>query len=150
MTERFVSALRFLVVAVAGYFSLATSAEPTWYVRAAHVDVPIELAPTTARIRVTLEAEAVIILAPDAVGIQSSSGLVWAPEDGPVESDGYCSGYHQDGTFCEEVPGGSGSFDYELLIAAGIEGSSARIEVLAGGVPDRLARNFGVNIEVLP
>jgi len=150
MNERSVSALRILVIAVAGYFSLATSSTPDWYVRSAHVDVPIEAVPTSARIRVTLEAEAVIILAPDAVGIQSSSGQSWTPEDGPHESEGYCSGYHRDGIFCEEVPGGSGSFDYELFMAAGVDGSSARIEVLAGGPPERLEQNFGVNIEVLP
>jgi len=146
MNERKTAVWRFLAVGVAGYFSLATSSEPDWYVHAAHVDVP----PPTARIKVTLDAEAVIILGPEVLSIQSSSGVAWTAEDGPTQSDGHCARYHEVGTFCEEVPGGSGSFEYEVLVRPEAPSTTARIEVWAGGLPERLSTNFGVNIEVLP
>jgi hypothetical protein len=146
MSERRTAALRFLVVAVAGYFSLATSAEPDWYVRAAYVD----LVPPTARIEVTLDAEAVILLGTEVLAIHSSSGLVWTAQDGPVESDGYCADYHQRGMFCEEVPAGSGVFQYEISLASAQPDTLARVEVFAGGPPERLSTDFGVKIEVLP
>jgi hypothetical protein len=151
MSKPKVAIWRFLVVTLAGYFSLATSAPPPdWTVRAAHVDVPLDPSSSRARISVTLDAEAVIILAPEALGIESSSGIVWTPEDGSFESEGYCEDYHRMGTFCEEVPGGSGTFEYEVSMAAGPAGTTGRIEVLAGGILERLNRSFGLSLEVLP
>jgi len=150
MNERVVAALRLLVVALAGYFSLATSAPEEWFLRTAHVDLPLDTAPSVARIRVTLDAEAVSIRAPDVLGIQSSSGLVWMSGDARVEPEGYCTEHHGYGTFCEEVPDGSGAFEYELLLPSGDAGASTRVDVFAGAPPERLSDHFGVNIEVLP
>ena len=151
MSEPKMAFWRSLVVTLAGYLSLATSAPPPdWTVRAAHVDVPLDPSSSRARISVTVEAEAVIILAPEALGIESSTGIVWTPEDGSFESERYCEDSHRLGTFCEEVPGGSGTFEYEISMAAGPAGTTGRIEVLAGGVLERLSTNFGVSIEVLP
>ena len=153
MNERLRPALRFMLIGVAGYLSLATSAPEDRFVESAHVDVPLGAEASTARIHVTLDADAVIIVAPDALGIESSSGRVWTPDDGPLESEGYCEEYDRYGMFCEEVPGGSQAFDYEILLPPGAAGAMARIEVLAGGDESRVfspGARFGLDIEVLP
>jgi len=147
MNEQTRAALRIVVLAVTGYLCLATSAPEDWFLRSAHVD----LAPPTARIKVTLDAEAVIIMGPGLLAIQSSSGRSWTSGDLPTESDGYCSAYHREATFCEEVPNGSATLEYDLFVQPlAPSATTTRVEVIAGGIGERLQAKFGVNIEVLP
>jgi hypothetical protein len=153
MSQRVRTALRFLVLAVTGYLSLATIPGQDWFVESAFVDLPLHAEASTARLRVTVDAEAVIIVAPAALAIQSSSGQVWTPDDAAPEPGAHCGSYRRLGMFCEGVPGGSHAFDYELLLPAGPAGATTRIEAQAGGIASRVTTDggrLGVNIEVLP
>lgn len=151
MTEVRRNVLRFAVLAVAGYLSLATSAPAIWTVESAYVDIPLTGDSTTVRIRVHLESEDVALSAPELARVSSSSGRTWVPGDGS-DSDQYCDPSSYIGRFCEAVPLGSATLEYELSLIRGTD-SVARIEVLAGGYIDRLERpngRFGLSVEVLP